>query len=99
MVARGFLRLRGEDVSLTPAGAHFVRCYGIDLARLEAKRAPLCRQCLDWSERRSHLAGGLGRALLERFEELGWAKRKPDTRIVEFSRRGRAGFDELIARG
>jgi DNA-binding transcriptional ArsR family regulator len=98
MVARRFLRLHGEDVSLTPAGADFVRSYGIDLDTLEARRAPLCRQCLDWSERRSHLAGGLGRALLERFEELGWAKRKADTRIVEFSRRGRAGFDELVAR-
>jgi hypothetical protein len=37
--------------------------------------------------------------MLQRFEELGWARRKPNTRIVEFSRHGKAGFDELVACG
>jgi DNA-binding transcriptional ArsR family regulator len=99
MVARGLLRLHGDEVGLTDAGADFVRNWGIDLDRLEAGPAPLCRPCLDWSERRSHLAGSLGRAMLQRFEELGWARRKPNTRIVEFSRHGKAGFDELVACG
>jgi hypothetical protein len=99
MVARGLLRLHGDEVGLTDAGADFVRNWGIDLDRLEARQAPLCRTCLDWSERRSHLAGSLGRAMLQRFEELGWARRKPNTRIVEFSRHGKAGFDELVACG
>lgn len=98
MVSRRFLRLDGEDVELTPAGADFVRDYGIDLDGLMAKRSPLCRRCLDWSERRSHLAGSLGRAMLHRIEELGWAKRDPKTRVVAFSSRGRACFEALMDR-
>lgn len=98
MVARGFLRLDGEDVGLTAAGADFVRKCGIDLDGLKAKRAPLCRQCLDWSERRSHLAGSLGRAILDRIEELGWARRSPESRAVLFSQHGKACFGELIGR-
>ena len=98
MVARGFLRLHGEDISLTRAGGDFVRGYGVDLDRLQARRSPLCRQCLDWSERRSHLAGSLGQAMLDRIEKLGWARRVPKTRIVEFSRQGRASFEELMVR-
>jgi hypothetical protein len=53
---------------------------------------PLCRECLDWSARRSHLAGSLGRAFLSRFEEKGWAKRERGTRIVRFSPLGEKAF-------
>ena len=56
------------------------------------ERRPLCRECLDWSERRSHLAGSLGRALLSRFEDSGWARREPGTRVVAFSPQGAAAF-------
>ena len=99
MINRQFLRLSGEDVELTTAGAGFVRHFGIDLDALNAQRSPLCRQCLDWSERRSHLAGSLGRAMLVRIEELGWAKRDPKTRILAFSASGKVRFDELATSG
>lgn len=96
--ARGFLSVHADDdPALTPSGKTFVRAFGIDLDRLTAGRAPLCRECLDWSERRSHLAGSLGRAMLKRVEDLGWAERDPKTRIVTFSPRGKAGFEELVA--
>ena len=66
--------------------------FGLDVAGLAAQRSPLCRECLDWSERRSHLAGTLGRALLGRFEDLGWAGRVKGTRIVRFTQQGEAAF-------
>jgi len=97
MVAQRFLTLADETLTLTPEGASFVHGFGIDLDTLSKKRAPLCRECLDWSERRSHLAGSLGRAMLDRFEALGWAKRDADSRIVSFSRRGRDGFEALVS--
>jgi DNA-binding transcriptional ArsR family regulator len=99
MITRQFLRLSGENVELTMAGADFVQHFGIDLDALKAQRSALCRQCLDWSERRSHLAGSLGRAMLVRIEELGWAKRDPKTRIVAFGANGKRHFDELAAHG
>ena len=97
LIARGHILLDGEDPSLTGMGGDFVRDFGIDLDSLRGKRAPLCRECLDWSERRSHLAGSLGRAFLSRFENLSWAKRDQKTRVVTFSNNGRKEFEGLFA--
>lgn len=94
LVARDFLLSEGDALSLTPKGDGFVSRFGVDLDGLRAKRAPLCRHCLDWSERRSHLAGSLGRAMLTRIVELGWAKRDPQSRIVHFSRNGEQQFQK-----
>lgn len=94
--AQGFLANGGGGVMLTEAGAAFVTDFGIDLEALYRKRAPLCRECLDWSERRSHLAGGLGRAFLSRFQALSWAKRDPHSRVVVFSRRGQDAFEKAF---
>jgi DNA-binding transcriptional ArsR family regulator len=94
MVAQGHLRVSEEDeVTLTTGGAAFVTAFGVDLTALERARAPLCRACLDWSARRTHLAGGLGRAMLTQMESLGWAKRQKGSRVVAFTQAGRAAFD------
>ena len=90
---QGFLDMSADGLTLTKTGASFVRDFGIDLNALTAKKSPLCRECLDWSERRSHLAGSLGRALLTQMENLGWAKRIPENRIVRFTKAGQAEFD------
>lgn len=66
--------------------------FGVDLEALRRKKAPLCRACLDWSERRPHLAGSLGRALLARMEAMGWARRDPQSRAVLFKASGEAAF-------
>ncbi|MDI3336726.1 helix-turn-helix transcriptional regulator [Defluviimonas aestuarii] len=95
-IVRGYLGRDGESLILTGSGAAFVRDFGIDLDALDKGRAPLCRDCLDWSERRAHLAGSLGRVLLTRFEELGWARRDPATRVVHFSQSGESQFDRLV---
>jgi hypothetical protein len=55
--------------------ADFVISFHISLDTLRSTRTPLCRTCLDWSERISHLAGSLGRTFLSRFEKLSWARR------------------------
>jgi DNA-binding transcriptional ArsR family regulator len=97
LIERGVIAPDGDDLTLSKDGAAFAESFGIDLSVLTQSKAPLCKQCLDWSERRSHLAGSLGRALMTRFEELGWAKRNTQTRAVTFSRQGLAGFDALCA--
>lgn len=95
-IAKGYIRSNGKDLKLTEAGKTFATDFGIDVHGLRSMKAPLCRECLDWSERRSHLAGSLGRAFLRRFEELSWAKRDQGTRIVIFSREGERKFERLI---
>ncbi|MEM9012403.1 MAG: winged helix-turn-helix domain-containing protein [Pseudomonadota bacterium] len=96
LIARGHLVLDGGDLALTESGEAFAASLEIDVDGLRRARVPLCRECLDWSERRSHLAGSLGRALLSRFEELSWVKRDRKTRVVSFSQRGAKEFGRLF---
>lgn len=99
LIAQGHLRLDGDDLELTETGIAFVAGFEIDVDALQKARAPVCRECLDWSERRSHLAGSLGRAFLSRFEALAWAKRDHKTRVVTFSQSGMKKFNELFPTG
>lgn len=93
---RGYLEKAADGVGLTATGAHFVTDFGVDLDALRAGRARLCRDCLDWSERKSHLAGSLGRAILTRVEDLGWARRNAETRVVTFTPYGERQFRALL---
>ncbi len=88
LVRQGFVEEQGEDVCLSPEGAKYAESFGIDLAALSKSRRPLCKSCLDWSSRRTHLAGSLGTAFLNRFYELGWAKRQAGSRVIIFSPAG-----------
>jgi len=63
---------------------------GIDLESLSRRRRPVVRACLDWSERRRHVAGSVGAALADRLFELGWLKRRPTNRSVEITPLGLA---------
>ena len=78
MTRRQFVRRNKNEISLTTEGEKFVaKKLQIDLAEIEHARRPLCKTCLDWSARRSHLAGTLGAAILSRLYELKWASPLP----------------------
>lgn len=96
LVERGLLSSARGALALTAEGERFCQRFGIDLAALGASRRPLCRPCLDWSERRSHLGGGLGAALLGQLFARGWAKRETGSRAVIFSSRGASAFARLF---
>ncbi len=91
------LKVKNDSLTLTPKGEIFFQDFGIDLKSLTNKRRPVCKECLDWSVRRTHLAGSLGTALLDRFYELNWATRVPDSRTVSFSPSGKKKFDAFGA--
>lgn len=93
---RGYLKNQNDVLNLTSAGNAFTKEFGIDIESLKTAKTPLCRECLDWSERRSHLAGSLGRAFLSRFETLRWARRVNDSRIIRFSKRGTELFNSTF---
>ncbi len=99
LVDRNHLIRDGDDLVLTESGRAEMLGFGIDLDTLVAARAPLCRECLDWSERRSHLAGSLGRAVFSRLETLGWARRHKASRVVSFSGEGARAFQAWLAGG
>ena len=92
LTAQGLIEDREGALSLTTDGAAFMRAIGIEPDGLARGRRPLCKACLDWSVRRSHLAGALGKALLDRIYEKGWARRLEGSRVVAFSAPGLAAF-------
>lgn len=97
MQAQGLLAGQGATLDLTPPGRRFAAEFGLDPAALDKGRGALCRECLDWSERRMHLAGRLGRAMLARMVETGWARRDPDSRAVLFTPDGGRRFSALFS--
>lgn len=99
LMSRGMLAPGQDDdapPALTRAGREWAADFGVALAPLEKGRAPLCRNCLDWSERRHHLGGKLGRALLSRMERLGWIARAPSGRALRLGPDGAAAFDRAF---
>ncbi|EIM29157.1 ArsR/SmtB family transcription factor [Microvirga lotononidis] len=82
----------GQDLALTPKGRAFFADFGIDLTKLEKGRRPVCRACLDWSERHSHLGGALGAAILSRMTDRGWVRRESG-RVLAFTCEGAAQFE------
>ncbi|MEP1208895.1 MAG: winged helix-turn-helix domain-containing protein [Rhizobiaceae bacterium] len=96
LLAGGYLAEQQDTVQLTGKGESFVGAFGIQLAELTSNRRPLCKSCLDWSSRRTHLAGSLGTAFLDKFYELGWAKRVEGSRVVAFSAKGEANLLGLL---
>lgn len=96
LMSRGFLTHESEALVLTEPGAQFITSLGLDLSSLPSPRAPMCRDCLDWSERRAHLAGRLGRGLFTHMERLGWIARENSSRVVVFSATGRTAFDNAF---
>jgi hypothetical protein len=94
--ARGFIAGDADELRLTENGSRFMNEFGIDLDTLGRQRRALCKPCLDWSARRTHLAGSLGTALLGKFYALGWATRRNGSRIVVFSPKGEREFNRLF---
>lgn len=85
---RRLLVRRGEDLRLTRDGRSFFAGNGIDIDGLDGRRRPLCRCCLDWSERRYHLSGVLGAAIFAKILAHRWAVCEAKTRVVRFSAMG-----------
>ena len=76
------IRLLEGDFVVTRRGEEQFSALGIDIAEARAKRRGFARACMDWTERRPHLAGSLGAAVRERFLAAGWVERNPHDRAL-----------------
>jgi DNA-binding transcriptional ArsR family regulator len=92
MRARGLIELTPDGGAVTQAGERFLAEFGIALAPRRGRL--FCRPCLDWSERRLHVAGLLGAALCARCFALGWVRRRAGGRALDITPPGWAGFAE-----
>jgi DNA-binding transcriptional ArsR family regulator len=96
LVEREHVALSEDGGIVTTAGEEFLRSFGIELHGAGGSRRAFCRPCLDWSERRTHLAGALGAALTARCFELDWISRIRDSRAVLVTAKGKHGFSETF---
>jgi DNA-binding transcriptional ArsR family regulator len=89
----GTLLRQDGTYELGPSAEQRLSSLGIELAGLAKRRRALARLCLDWTERRPHVAGAVGAALAERLFELGWVEPRAANRSVEITPRGRAQLE------
>jgi len=96
LVNAGYLQLEEKEFLLTAKGTQFFTDFGLDLDDLKRKRRSFSHACLDWSERRYHLAGALGQGILTHLLSLGWVTRVPSIRAIKVTEKGRASFKEVF---
>ena len=96
LVAQGFLcPADDKQYDVSAEGRAWFEALGLDLALLRSKRG-MARQCLDWTERRHHLAGPLGVGLLSRMVALGWVQTVAGSRAARLTTLGRAELRERL---
>jgi DNA-binding transcriptional ArsR family regulator len=85
-----------KTYKITSAGKEWFEALEIDLPSSSAAREKAARRCLDWTERKHHLAGPVGCAMYRRFRELQWVAPVRDTRAVRVTLRGKQGLWDLL---
>lgn len=93
----GVVEIAGDAAALTETGRAQMEALGILSPDGNSRSTRLaCRPCLDWSERRPHLAGVLGAAICTHALNQGWVRRRPGTRALEITPAGRIGFRQAF---
>jgi DNA-binding transcriptional ArsR family regulator len=86
-----------QSLRLTEKGIGWFAQVGIDTGAVAQQRRSFCRPCMDWSERRHHLAGSLGTAMLSRFCDLGWVCRSHKSRAIRITPLGERRLQAILS--
>jgi len=97
LVARGHVVLSEDGGELTATGVQCLSAFGANVTPSPRSRRIYCKPCLDWSERRYHIAGHVGAEICRRCLELGWLARQRDTRALRLTAQGQAGLFKCFA--
>lgn len=96
LCASGHMVLNADGGEVTESGRAMLSGFGVNLTLASRGRRIFCRPCLDWSERRYHLAGHVGAEICRQCLELGWLGRERDTRVLRLTSAGRIGLAETF---
>ncbi|WP_416308081.1 ArsR/SmtB family transcription factor [Neptunicella sp. SCSIO 80796] len=97
LVEQNILVDKADTTILTESGNIFFRQLGVDIDLLSRAKRPLCKSCLDWSERVNHLAGSLGKWILQDALTRQWSKQDMDSRVIRFNPSGIKQFYKKYA--
>ena len=96
MLKLRWLKPDERDFTVTRLGEEKLTALGVDLASVRQSRRVFARACVDLTQRRPHLGGTLGNALLDVYVARGWVQRQRRSRVVSISARGDDGFSRLF---
>jgi DNA-binding transcriptional ArsR family regulator len=96
LLRKQLMDLRTNEFHFTRSGRKFLQSLGIDTVTLHTRRRAFARACIDWTERRYHVAGSVGAALLTVFRANDWVVRQRDTRAVRLTTSGRRELGKLL---
>jgi DNA-binding transcriptional ArsR family regulator len=99
MELKSLIKKSGNQYTVTDKGWKWINSFGITKEEVLIKRRPLARQCLDWSERRPHLAGQLGAILLSKMLEKKWFRSIQFSRELIITAKGRKEMNDLLGMG
>ena len=89
LVRENILKLEDKQYLLTQKGIRWFAGHDIDTTALQRQRRNFSRSCLDWTERRPHLAGSLGAAILQMMLDQQWVRKMTNTRAIQVTPKGR----------
>ena len=93
---KGWLTATEMDYEVTTKGEAALTAFGLDLTALRKQRRHFARPCLDWTERRHHVAGALGAAFMAQLLERRWLKKDPKGRVLHLTRAGQEGLERVL---
>lgn len=95
-ILKKIIELQDKTFVVTKNGAKFFQDFGLNLPELQKKRRHYAKPCLDWSERKYHLAGALGAALLEKMLQLDWLRKTKHSRAIVVTSLGQKGLQNTF---
>ena len=96
LMAKGYVVLDDDGGEVTVSGARFLADFGVELTPPSQSRRVFCRPCLDWSDRRFHVAGHVGAEILRRCLELEWFTRDRGARALRLTKVGQIGLQNIF---
>lgn len=94
LTSQGFIELKNKTYLITKDGNKFFSDFGLDLTELQKQKRNFAKSCLDWSERKHHIAGSLGNALFEKMLELDWIRKTKNSLAIFITSLGTRGLKD-----